>query len=306
MRSRWSMRRDLLLPKPSPFAFVIGTGRSGTTMLAQILNSHSRICVPHELQLIFGYSGNGPRLYEYFSKKETNSWRAHDFIKVVASLCPHKLEDFFDYQAFFNARDYPEKDLSFLLSDFYSAIAKSKGKDIFLEQTPWYGQRLDVINELFPEAKFIHMIRDGRDVALSFARTPWWHDSPSENLVRWQYEVSKIADEAKQILGNQRYLEVRYEDFVQDPETHISRVLSFLDLSFEPAMLFAENLIDYSVYRKIDMSGHMSCEFNAWITEKNTAVFSDNVFGWKRIAHTHFLDMSESTRSTLRRFGYET
>ena len=63
--------------------FIIGTGRCGTTMLAKILNAHSRICVPHELQLIFGYSGNGPRLYECFASGETLSWQAHDFIKFI-------------------------------------------------------------------------------------------------------------------------------------------------------------------------------------------------------------------------------
>lgn len=305
MKNLLYLLKRLAVNNPSRLAFIVGTGRCGTTMLAQILNAHSRICVPHELQLIFGYSGNGPRLYEYFSKGEASTWGASDFIKVVASLCPHKFEEFFDYHTFFNTRDYPEKNLSLLLSDLYTATAKSKSKDIFLEQTPWYGQRLDIMNELFPEAKFIHIIRDGRDVALSFARTPWWHDSPSENIARWQYEVSKIADEAKEILGDHRYLEVRYEDFVLDPETHTSRVLGFLGLSFEPAMFFPENLIDYSVYRKIDMSGHMSREFNTWNAQRGNAVFSDNVFGWKRTSHALFHDLSESTRSTLARFGYD-
>lgn len=285
--------------------FIVGTGRSGTTMLAQILNAHSRISVPHELQLVFGYSSNGPRLYEYFSTAEVRAWQASDFIKVVSNLCPHQFDKYFDYKAFFNARKYPEKDLGVLLSDLYFAIARSKGKDFFLEQTPWYGQRLDIMNGLFPEAKFIHMVRDGRDVALSFARTPWWNDSPIENLERWQCEVSRIADDATRLLGKSRYLEVRYEDFVRDPKTLVSRILDFLGLSFEREMLLPENLIDYSVYRKTNMTGHMSTEFNKWNEQKDKAVFADNVFGWKRSAPELFDDISSRTRTTLSRFGYE-
>lgn len=305
MKSHWPMPDKLSLDKHTRLAFVIGTGRCGTTMLAQILNAHSRICVPHELQLIFGYSGNGPRLYEYFATAEAQTWQAPDFIKVVSNLCPHRFEKFFDYQEFFNAREYPEKDLSLLLSDLYSATAKSKGKDFFLEQTPWYGQRLDLMNELFPEAKFIHIIRDGRDVALSFARTPWWHDSSTDNLERWGNEVSKIADDAKKILETHRYLEIKYEEFVLAPEVHTSRVLNFLGFSFEDGMLLPEKLIDYSVYRKMKMDSHMSSEFNKWNKQKKKAVFADNVFGWKRSNPEMFNDMSDQTRAALRRFGYE-
>lgn len=285
--------------------FIIGTGRCGTTILAQILNAHSRISVPHELQLVFGYSGNGPRLYEYYSTTEVQAWQASDFIKVVTNLCPHQFSKFFDYEDFFNKRKYPENDLSALLFDLYSLIARSKGKDVFLEQTPWYGQRLDIMTELFPEAKFIHMVRDGRDVALSFARTPWWHDTPGENLERWQHEITKIADDAAQLLSGSRYLEVRYEDFVGDPAVQVTRVLDFLGLPFEKDMLLTNNLIDYSVYRKTNMSGHTSNEFNKWSEKKNMVVFAENAFGWRRVAAESFSDISDQTRLTLRRCGYE-
>jgi hypothetical protein len=285
--------------------FIVGTGRSGTTMLAQILNSHSRVCIPHELQLIFGYSGNGPRLYEYFAMKEISSWRAAEFITTVKNLCPHKFEDFFNYHQFFNARKYPENDLSVLLTDLYSAVAKSHGKDFFFEQTPWYGQRLDIMSELFPEAKFIHMIRDGRDVALSFTRTPWWHDSPSENLKRWQFEVTKIADVANKILKKDQYMEVRYEDFIRNPELYSSKILNFLNLSFESTMLSSKNQIDYSSYRRNDMTKHMSNEFNKWSQQRDQVVFSDNVFGWKRSCIDEFKNITDDTRLTLKRFGYE-
>lgn len=286
-------------------AFIVGAGRSGTTMLAQTLNAHSRICVPHELQLVFGYSGNGPRLYEYFATGEARDWRASDFVKKVGELCPHQFDEFFDYESFFNARNYPEEGLGAMLSDLYSAIARSRGKDMLVEQTPWYGQRLDIMKALFPEAKFIHMIRDGRDVAISFARTPWWHDNPAENLERWQQEVNKIASDALQLLDKTHYLEIRYEDFVEDPESNVRRIIDFLGLVYESEMLVPENLIDYTIYRKRDMSAHMSNAFNKWSAERDKPVFADNIYGWKRSSPELFNAISHQARESLRRLGYD-
>jgi len=94
-------------------AFIIGTGRCGTTMLAQILNAHSKICVPHELQFIFEHSNNGERLYELFSSKRNLDWQAEDFIQMIASVCPYKFDEYFDYEGFFVAKNTPSEVLAF-------------------------------------------------------------------------------------------------------------------------------------------------------------------------------------------------
>ncbi len=289
----------------SNIAFIIGTGRCGTTMLAKILNAHSKICVPHELQLIFGYSGNGPRLYELFAAGENLHWGAQDFIQKIGELCPHKFEKYFDYESFFRHQKYPIENLGRLLTDLYRAIVADQGKEILIEQTPWYGQRLDIMKELFPYAKFIHMIRDGRDVSLSFSRTPWWHDSPLDNLDRWQHEVSKISQDAASLLDKQHYLEVKYEDFVLDPEKTISLIIDFLGVQSEKGMLLPENLIDYAAFRKFDGGAISSNAFNNWNAKRERAVFSDNVLGWKKTNPETFVNMSPQVRAAMNKFGYE-
>lgn len=286
-------------------AFIIGTGRCGTTMLGQILNAHSKICVSQELQLIFGYSGNGPRLYELFSSGENLRWGAQDFIQKIGELCPHKFENFFDYESFFRHQKYPIENLGRLLTDLYRAIVADQGKEILIEQTPWYGQRLDIMKELFPYAKFIHMIRDGRDVALSFSRTPWWHESLLENLDRWEREVSKISRDAAALLDKKQYLEVKYEDVVLDPERMVSLIADFLGVQFEEEMLLPENLIDYAAFRKFDGSSISSNAYNDWNMKKERAVFPDSVFGWKKINPETFVNLSPEVRAALNEFGYE-
>lgn len=285
-------------------AFIIGTGRCGTSILAKILNAHSKICVPHELQILFEYNGNGPRFYEWFSSNEHLSWNADDFIKKIQGICTHDFQKFFDYESFFRKQKYPLGDLRRILRDLYGAIAASRKKKIFLEQTPWYGQRLDVMIDLFPDAKFIHMIRDGRDVALSFSRTFWWHKSPLENLDRWQREIIKITGDAASLLSRKKYLEVRYEDFVRDPEKSLRGITDFLGVPFEKKMLLPENLIDYSAFGKTDIRTISSAAYNAWDSKKDRAVFDESVYAWKREPAGTFSDISCDAKIALSKFGY--
>src|SRR5580658_5156661 len=121
-------------------AFIIGTGRCGTTMLAQMLNSHSKICVPFELQLLFEYSKNGARLHEVFKDNKNENFGAKDFIDLIESRTPHRFHEYFDYRRFFETQRYPIRSLNELANRLFSEIAESKHKTIFIEQTPWYGQ----------------------------------------------------------------------------------------------------------------------------------------------------------------------
>lgn len=293
------------MKRTNNLAFIIGTGRSGTTVLSQILNAHSKICVPHELQIIFGYSGNGPRLHELFLAGENLRWQAKDLIQIVEELCPYKFEKFFDYASFFRHQKYPIESLGHLLIDLYNAVVESRGKEIFLEQTPWYGQRLDIMKELFPNAKFIHMIRDGRDVALSFSRTPWWHKSPIDNLDRWQREIDKISQDATLLLDKQQYLEVKYEDLVLDPDKIVPFIVDFIGVKFEKKILLPENLLDYAMFRKVDGGSFTSNSFKNWNAKREKVVFSESVYNWKNNNFETFVNISDQVRMTMKKFGYE-
>jgi hypothetical protein len=274
-------------------------------MLSQFLNAHSQICVPPELQLIFEYSNNGARLHELFASEEYKEYKAHDFIRKIESMCPHKLKDYYDYKSFFNCQKYPITNLRQLLTDFYAAIAMSRGKTILFEQVPWYGQRLDILNNLFPKARYIHMIRDGRDVSISYARTPWWHDSLTENLERWHYEITKISDDAQFLLSSNQYLEVRYEDFVTNPKEQLHRISKFIGVSFQKAMIVSANHIDYAQYRKFDGTYLSSIEYNKWRINRGNIVFTDNAYGWKTKALNKFECLPAHILDTLLKFGYE-
>jgi hypothetical protein len=286
-------------------AFIIGTGRCGTSMLAQMLNSHSKICVPHELQILFEYSKNGPRLHEIFKEKKNERFGPEDFIELIKTRCPHKFHEYFDYGSFFEKQQYPIRSLKVLANSLYTEIAETRNKQIFIEQTPWYGQRLDILNELFPDAKYIHMIRDGRDVAISFARTPWWHDDIGQNLERWHAEVRQIIDSSNKILNPNRILQVRYEDFVEEPESGLRRICEFLGVDFENTVLDTATYIDYGLYFKSNERDISSAALNAWRENKREPVFKGSCYAWKNYRNFDFSRIPKRISQTFQALDYE-
>ncbi|KPJ88034.1 MAG: hypothetical protein AMJ53_17330, partial [Gammaproteobacteria bacterium SG8_11] len=286
-------------------AFIIGTGRCGTSLLGQMLNSHSEICVPPELQLIAEYDGNGDRLFEEFSLCGPEDIDADKLSSIIERCCPHKLELFFDYNAYCHREGVLGKSLAGFVTDFYESIAKSYGKSWLIEQTPWYGQRLDILTNLFPRAKFIHMIRDGRDVALSFARTPWWYRSVHLNLARWQREIKKISVDAAMYLNNSSYLEVKYENLVINTEFEVRRICDFLGEGFEVSTIDPQCFIDYDKYSRLDTKNISSKEYGEWKKNKNSAVFPENVQAWKRVNGLFSGALPTEITDALCRYGYD-
>ena len=286
-------------------AFIVGTGRCGTSLLGQVLNSHSEICVPPELQLIFEYDGNGNRLFEEFSLCGTKGIDAGALSSIIERCCPHKLELFFDYNAYCHRDRVPRTSLAGFVPDFYESIAKSYGKSWLIEQTPWYGQRLDILTSLFPSAKFIHMIRDGRDVALSFARTPWWYQSVHLNLARWQREIKKISVDAAMYLSNSSYLEVKYENVVSNTEFEVRRICDFLSVDFDVEIIDPQRFIDYDKYLRLDVNKISSKEYGEWKKNKTTSLFSGSVEAWRRNIELFSDGLPTEVSDWLCRYGYD-
>lgn len=286
-------------------AFIIGTGRCGTTMLAQMLNSHSDICVPHELQILFEYSGNGSRLYEIFQNKGNLEYEANEFIGLIRDICPHKFHEYYDYRTFFEKKKYPITDLKELVNDLFFDIARSNKKKVFIEQTPWYGQNIRILNSLFPNAKYIHMIRDGRDVALSYARTSWWSNNINENLQKWSHEVYKIRNDCENILSNKQYIEVKYEEFVVSPGLYLNRISEFLGVKFQNQMLDPGEYINYRKYSTTNGNKLSSDSRNKWDVSKQNATFIQSAYAWKMCDTYDFCNIPENVNKVLVEFGYD-
>jgi Sulfotransferase family len=297
------LKRRQYKGKMKQIGFIVGTGRCGTTILGQVLNSHSKICVPHELQIIVGI-GNGDRLYEKYMAGEFKDYKAEDFIRLINGCCPYYFEKYFDYIQHFRDLNYPQNDLRKLLIGLFDHICFHFKKDIFLEQTPWQGQRLEILKKLFPGMKVIHIVRDGRDVAISYARTPWWSKDIGQNLLQWQREVKVISDFGRR--NPENFLEIRYEDLVTEPESILTNVLQMFALRYESDMLRPDKLIDYLSFFKDNSAAYQSKENRKWEQAKKEVFFRGSIYSWKRQKEIDFSSLQDRVKTTLDSFGYET
>lgn len=212
-------------PSPGPI-FIVGMNGSGTTMLLDHLSNHS---------WIYGFQVETKSL-PYFISHQADYGNLEDEENL------RRLWDDMKESVAEGANSVPE-DLPFPGKDARNAagcfdhlmrhLAAAQGKRIWCEKTPMYVQHLPLLAEAFPDARFIHIIRDGRDCAASFHRR--WRFNPVRTIARWKKAV-RTGSRAGQSLGS-RYLELRYESVTATPEAAFRRVLDFLGLPFETAVL---------------------------------------------------------------------
>lgn len=118
----------------------------------------------------------------------------------------------------------------------FAAYADHHGKPRWGDKTPIYVRSLPLLGRLFPEARFVHLVRDGRDVALSYLSVPWGPGTIWQAAHKWRRDVT-AGRAAGAVLGPGRYLEVRYEQLVREPRPVLERVCAFAGLSFHEEML---------------------------------------------------------------------
>lgn len=178
--------------------FNVGARRSGTYWLQRITCAHPAVAeVPSETY-VFSH-GIAPLMerfhhddpaYEEVGKVFTDRARV---IASVRSLCDTVFGEFME-----------------------------DGQTHASERTPWHVYHLPLIAEVYPDARFVHIVRDGRDVARSIVAQPWGPDNVKEAAEEWRSSVA-AGREAAPALGD-RLLEVRYEDVLADPASAIPRL----------------------------------------------------------------------------------
>jgi Sulfotransferase family len=206
-----------------PAPFIVGASRSGTTLLRLMLDSHPALAIPNETQFLPGLQ----RALEHAADPSTVVLDA-----VVThprwpgfGLDPDALRE--------RLLSAPDATLGDALRAFYSMYAAKHGKPRWGDKTPDYVLHMPTIAELLPEARFIHLIRDGRDVALSVI--PMWFGPASlEEAAHWWVGlVTKGRHDASTV----DCIEVRYEQLVSDPEEQLRRVCAVAGLDFRVEML---------------------------------------------------------------------
>ena len=213
---------------PPVFPFVVGSGRSGTTVLRAMLDSHPELAVPPESHFVAAMARAGYGQGDAFDTPA--------FLRDLAANRWYRRWELPDEQVRAAVTAAAPQGLADAVRAVYREYAATRGKPRYGDKTPPYVLNLPLLGGLFPEARFVHVVRDGRDVALSLLDVEFGPDSFPEAVVWWRRSVSR-GRAAGARLGPGRYREIRYEELVDDPEEVLRALCPFLGLDFDPAML---------------------------------------------------------------------
>jgi hypothetical protein len=214
-----------------PFPFVIGSGRSGTTLLRVMLDAHEEMAIPHESYFIEQLARRRDRFRApdgRFARAAFEQEIFSDARFIHWGLEPSLV------RAELDAAD--ELDLAEAIRCTYRAYASSQGAARYGDKTPSYSLAVQRLAALLPEAVFIHLIRDARDVVRSYVRTSFGPRTLRGAAARWRLYVRRARAQGL-VLPRERYLEVRYEALVDDPSGELLRICELIGLEFQPAML---------------------------------------------------------------------
>jgi hypothetical protein len=223
---------------PLPMPIIVGSPRSGTTLLRFMIDSHPEMAIPPEtgfltaemqpkssqaemcerfLQLVLSYPPDAPAWNDFHIPVD-------EFRRSLEGIRPFSVQEGFRL--------------------FYKTYASRFGKSRWGDKTPMYCRSLLEIQKLLPEAHFIHLIRDGRDVAVSM-RKQWF--SPGYDIMKqakfWRENILQAQTQGSQC---PQYLEIFFEDLIRNPENVLRIICDFIKLDFHHSML---HYYDYAPQR---------------------------------------------------------
>jgi hypothetical protein len=271
--------------------FIVGAPRSGTTLLQYMLRSHPRISLP---------TGESHFIIPLFRSAEAYGDLTHlENIRAVLAEMYRRSADFLDTDLHGMKFDIDalaqelhtqgRHSMQAIIAGLFEKNACGEGKARWGDKTPYYVLHLPKIMAWFPDAQIIHLIRDGRDVALSlFARQDDFGVYNTYFAAKYwqQYVETGMQQGAK--LGPHQYLEMRYEDILLDQKSALQKICGFLSEEF------SESLLEF---KKSGMAGKTP------LLQK--PVQSDNAGKWRSQMSPMQIRVFESAAGdTLKECGY--
>lgn len=229
LKAYFTASRLRIVPRAKPIAsgprpiFILGFPRSGTTMVEQTLSAHPKISAGDELTFIHDIANLMPRML--------NSPLTY----------PEALADLWmgdQYEGLDNLRDH------YLQRVKQSGIIEP-GSTRFTDKMPLNETHMGLIALMFPQAPLVHVLRHPLDIVLSVYSNHLTHGfycaNELETIARHYVLVMDLVDHYRREMAL-KYMAIRYEDIIDDQETHVRRMLSFVDMPFDKRCLkFHEN-----------------------------------------------------------------
>lgn len=198
--------------------FIVGCPRSGTTWLQKLLASHPKV-----------HSGPESHLFEWYLGPLIRHWNRELLLDQHRSV---------GLKFYFQENGFKAILRNFMLQLLVPMASQLKESELFVEKTPDHGFWMHEISEVLPNSRFIHIIRDGRDVVASLlaASRGWgssWAPKNSRAAARKWTESVRTIHETGRTLPRERFLQVRYEELWNDSQGSLSTVTKFLGLDWD-------------------------------------------------------------------------
>jgi hypothetical protein len=253
--------------------YVVGFPRSGTTLLAAMLDRHSKICVPPE-----------SRFYEEI---DWNTSEKNRFIQLSNSI---RLKDFsLDENELSTISKIPNKYQAFRA---ILEVAKEKlAKEFICEKSPIHMNYISELIKNDKDAKIVVIVRDPRDVILSLKKVDWAHSSVFRHSCEWKYRINKMRQ-----IKSQNILVIKYEELINNTEVSLKKVMHFLDIEFEKEQLVSK--VKSNTFKDWESS---------WKGNVNKEVIKNNSGKWKAELTKNEVNVIESIlQNEMLTYNYET
>ena len=220
----------------NPFVFIVGVPRSGTTLLRRIVDAHPDIAITKETHWVTQLLPDVPSapVTPELLERLLSHWR---FARL--QLDPAPLRELV-------AREQPVS-YAELVTAVYDLAGQLRGKRLVGDKTPRYVREIPTLHGLWPRTKFVHLIRDGRDVCSSVrnwdnprqavTRFSTFSEDPVSTIAIWWEQLVRLGREAGAELPGDLYHEVRYERLVTTPADECASLCDFLGLPYDGRML---------------------------------------------------------------------
>jgi hypothetical protein len=281
-----------------PCFFIIGPPRAGTTMVRLMLNSHPEIAVPAETWFFppvllqsrpFG-DFSQPEQVSAFARTVAGS--TAESLRPVSQVFGVSAEELAEAVGAAGARSYAAAFWTFM-----DLLARREGKRLWGEKTPYYSAWLSQLGRAYPNARFLAIVRDPRDVVASLHDVGWGrgtYPTLADGGLRWRYAMDAI-ERSRPLLGD-RLKTVRYEELVVEPERGARDLCEFLGVGFQPEMLSFHETAERAMPPGVD----------AWHSRVKQPINASRVGLWRQRYSPEDAGMIELAAgpSTMAAWGY--
>jgi hypothetical protein len=289
--------------------FIVACPRSGTTILATLLNSHPQICASTETHFFNFISKQKKYNWKNFDLKQfedfLNESRIVDFCST-AKISKEELREDFKKLSFDSNPSSSKKKIFDLL---INSLTQKKSKQFFCEKTPQHLSSVKEILDLYPLAKVIYLVRDGRDVVNSLVKMPWRPEGILNNSRFWKSYI-KLGQKLEADLEDSKFITIRYEDLLNKTEETLKQLFGFLDIEYSSQVLERSGALDSeSIFSEWESSWkHKSLDeidstrIGAWVKELD--IQDQKILTWhqRKILNKLGYDVQESSVGFQLRF----